>query len=104
MGYTVWKFVSQLHKEGTFFNRYGKWFAFALPLAGLFDVLENLVSFFMIANPVNFPDWLVIPYSTLAVIKFGFWGIAILWLVISVITLVGGFLQRKLVRPVNSSL
>ena len=76
MGYTVWTFVSNLHKEGSCFNRYGKWFAFALPLGGLFDVLENIVSFFLTANPGFFSYWLVFTDSTLAVIKFVFLEIA----------------------------
>lgn len=43
-------------------------------LAGMFgacmDVLENLISFAMLANPAGFPDWIALPYSTAAALKF----------------------------------
>src|SRR5699024_7143184 len=103
MGYTVRTFVSNLHKEGSCFNRYGKWFAFALPLGGLFDVLENIVSFFLTANPGFFSYWLVFTDSTLAVIKFVFLEIAVIWLVLSIIALVGSYLYRKLFNPAKTS-
>ncbi len=52
---------------------------FIAPTAALFDAAENLVSFFFIANPTNFADWLVHPYSTFAVIKFAIFILAYLW-------------------------
>lgn len=43
-------------------------------LAGMFgagmDVCENLISFVMLANPADFPNWIALPYSTAAVLKF----------------------------------
>lgn len=54
------------------------------PLAPLFDALENFVSFFMIANPENFANWLAYPYSSFAVIKFSLSGLGFVW------TLLGG--------------
>ena len=87
-GFAIWTFIANLHKNGSFFNKVGLIMAFALPLAGGFDILENLVSFFMITSPNNFPNWLVLPYSTFAVLKFTVWGIGIVWLLISTISLV----------------
>ena len=86
-GFTLWTFIANLHPRGTLFNKWGQRLAFALPLAGAFDVLENLVSFFMIANPENFANSWVLPYSTFAVLKFGSWAIGMLWLLISLIAL-----------------
>ena len=86
-GFTLWTFIANLHHKNSFFQKIGYKLAFALPLAGAFDILENLVSFFMLANPSNFSEILVIPYSTFAVIKFGFWTIALLWIVIALIAL-----------------
>ena len=61
------------------------------PTAALFDAVENLVSFFFIADPQGFADWLVYPYSGFAVIKFSISILAYLWaiagLLISVIAL-----------------
>lgn len=86
-GYTVWALIANLHPHGNFFNKWGQRLAFALPLAGGFDILENLVSFFMIANPENFADALLLPYSSFAVLKFACWTIGLIWLLASVIAL-----------------
>lgn len=86
-GFTLCTFLANLHPSNSFFHKWGRKLAFALPLAGGFDVLENLVSFFMIANPANFADALIIPYSTFAVIKFGCWTIGLISLLISVLAL-----------------
>lgn len=87
-GFTVWTLLSSLHHEGIFFHKWGFKFAYALPIAGAFDILENLVSFLMIANPQNFADVLLLPYSTFAVIKFGCWTVALVWFLISAVTLI----------------
>lgn len=54
---------------------------FIAPMAAVFDGLENAVSFLFIANPQNFSDWLVYPYSTFAVIKFVIFVISYLWII-----------------------
>lgn len=94
-GFSLWTFISSLHKKGSFFQRIGYKMAFALPLAGAFDVLENLVSFFMIANPTDFSDAWIIPYSSFAVLKFGCWTIALAWVVVSLLALPFTFLFKK---------
>ena len=86
-GYTLWGFIANLHPKGNIFNKWGQKLAFALPLAGAFDVLENILSFFMMANPEHFSDALVYPYSAFAVLKFGCWTIGLLWLVVSIVAL-----------------
>lgn len=58
---------------------------FIAPMAAVFDGLENAVSFLFIANPQDFSDWLVHPYSTLAVIKFMIFVIAYLWVAAGII-------------------
>lgn len=47
--------------------------------APAFDALENLVSFFMLADPVGFADWLVYPYSGFASAKFAVYVMTYLW-------------------------
>lgn len=98
-GFSFWTFVSSLHIDGSFFQRVGYKMAFALPLAGAFDILENLVSFFMIANPTNFSDSWVIPYSSFAVLKFGCWTIALAWIGVSLVGLPLSrlFLKKKVI-------
>lgn len=58
---------------------------FVFSSAPIFDVLENAVSFIMLANPLTFPDWLAYPYSTFAVTKFGLWGLAYSWAGVAII-------------------
>ena len=55
------------------------------PLAAVFDSLENLVSFFMLADPQTFADWLVIPYSTFAVAKFFIFTLAYIWVFVALL-------------------
>lgn len=86
-GFTAWTFVANLYPQGSFFEKYGKKLAFALPIAGAFDVFENLVSFVMIANPESFADSIIIPYSSFAVLKFAFWALALVWLSASLLSL-----------------
>lgn len=86
-GYTLWAMIAQLHPVHSFFNTWGEKLAYSLPLAGLFDIFENIVSFFMIANPENFSDSLVLTYSLFAVLKFGCWTVGLIWLLVSIIAL-----------------
>lgn len=51
------------------------------PLAAVFDALENAVSFILLANPLDFDDWLVYPYSSFAVLKFAVYGLTYLWVI-----------------------
>lgn len=86
-GFTLWNFIANLHPKQNFFHNWGQIFSYALPLAGVFDIFENLVSFIMIANPEHFSDFWVLPYSKFAVIKFGCWTIGLLWLLVAIIAL-----------------
>jgi hypothetical protein len=86
-GFTVWTLAANFFSRDSFFNIYGYKMAFMLPIAAAFDVLENVISFFMIADPVHFANAWVIPYSTFAVLKFVFWSIALLWMVVLIICL-----------------
>jgi hypothetical protein len=57
---------------------------FIAPMAAGFDALENLVSFFLLANPQDFADWLVYPYSSFAAIKFVIFGLTYCWALIAI--------------------
>ncbi len=64
----------------TFVGRYaaaGSWARKAAVFAGCsvvagagFDVIENLISFLMLADAQGFSDWLSLPYSGAASVKF----------------------------------
>jgi hypothetical protein len=87
MGLSLWTLVARLHAPGSRFRSLGLWFALAIPLAGICDIVENLISFVMLADPTGFPNSLALFYSTAAVVKFAFWAIGILWLVVSLAAL-----------------
>ena len=65
------------------------------PTSALFDAVENLVSFFFIANPQGFADWLVYPYSSFAVIKFTIFILAYLWAIAGLLISMIGFLVKR---------
>lgn len=62
-----------------------RFFLLMLPLAVTMDALENAVSFFMIANPVNFPDVLAYIYSSFAALKLFFFSIWFVWIILGLI-------------------
>ena len=65
------------------------------PTAALFDAVENLISFFFIADPQGFADWLVYPYSSFAVIKFSIFILAYLWAIAGLLISVIAVLIRR---------
>jgi len=81
---------------------------FISPMAAGFDALENIVSFFMIANPLNFSNWLVYPYSSFASIKFIIFAITYLWALLAIIIkiidiiyqVIHSFLNRKKINVI----
>ena len=95
-GFSLWALVARLHQPDSFFRKAGLWFALSLPLAGISDAIENLISFILLASPLDFPNWLAIVYSTVAAIKFGFWTIGLLWLPVSLIALILKFIEAKI--------
>ena len=96
MGFFIWIFVARLHQADTFFRNAGLWFSLSLPLAGISDVIENLISFVLLANPLGFSNWLAIVYSTVAVIKFAFWTIGLVWLMLSLLALPVKLIANKI--------
>ena len=67
------------------------------PLAAVFDALENGISFVMLADPAGFADWLVYPYSSLAVIKFAIFGFSYLWALVALAIIAGAGFKRGFV-------
>jgi len=59
------------------------------------DAFENLVSFFMLASPQGFPNWLAPVYSSLAAIKWGWSVIGVSILVVELIALLATRFGRR---------
>ncbi len=66
--------------------------------AATFDALENAVSFIFLANPQDFADWLIYPYSSFAVAKFACYVVTYFWAPIAVIIILGHRIYRY-VKP-----
>lgn len=69
--------------------------AIIAPAIASADAFENLVSFFMLASPQDFPNWLAPVYLSLAAIKWGWSVIGVSILIVEVITLVVTKLWRR---------
>lgn len=63
-----------------------------------FDVIENVISFIMLANPEDFPNALALPYSSAAAIKFAAMAVGIVLLLGSAVALAVSKVTQK-VRP-----
>ncbi len=85
MGLLLPSFIARLHKDGSWLQRITMWCTVIMPLGAMFDAIENLFSFVMLARPETFSNWLAIPYSTFAVLKFAALGTSISWIMISLV-------------------
>jgi hypothetical protein len=63
-------------------------------LGAIFDAIENLISFVMLMQPQTFPNWLVYPYSTMAVAKFACVTIGMVMLTFGLLLLIAQLLTR----------
>jgi hypothetical protein len=65
-------------------------------LAPIADALENLVSYAMLAQPLDFSPWLALVYSSLAALKFGMFTFAYAAAVLGLGAALAMMLSRKL--------
>lgn len=68
----------------------------SLTTGAICDAIENLWSFVMLSNPTGFANWLAMPYSTFAAVKFALITFAMILLIVSIVLAVAG---RALKRP-----
>ena len=71
MGLFFCTLVSRAGRPKSWSRTFGHFAALSAISGATSDALENLVSFVMLSAPQDFPNWLAIPYSGFAVIKFG---------------------------------
>jgi hypothetical protein len=69
-GVTVSLCLARLNKPFPFLYKLSLVAALLIPLGAIFDTIENLISFVMLAQPTHFPDWIAFIYSSFAVLKF----------------------------------
>lgn len=71
IGLFVCTLIARLNRPLSFGRNTGVLAGLAFVFGGLNDMIENGWSFVMLANPSSFADWLALPHSTFAVVKFG---------------------------------
>jgi hypothetical protein len=74
-----------------------------MPLNAIMDVLENLVSFVMLAEPTGFADWLIVPYSSFAVAKFAFYLTGYIWIAVAVLIKLTHSIKAGHLPPANQT-
>lgn len=62
--------VARFGRDNSWARRMGLIAAACFVAGACMDALENLTSFVMLADPQGFADWLALPYSGFAVVKF----------------------------------
>ncbi len=81
-GIIVSLFLARLHTKGSFFYKLSFLAAILVPLGASLDILENLTSFIMLSQPLDFANWIAYLYSSFAVLKFAAIGAGyIIWMI-----------------------
>lgn len=96
IGLFVCTLIARLGRDASFGRKAGLGAGLAFIAGGVSDMIENGWSFVMLANPANFADWLAIPYSAFAVLKFGLITLGMAMLLVSLLSTFGG---RALCKP-----
>ena len=90
MGIFVCTLVARAARDGSWGRRLGLIAGLCAISGALSDAIENGWSFIMLANPTGFANWLAIPYSSFASLKFALITFAMLCLLISAVLAVSG--------------
>lgn len=85
VGLVFGTFAARLAMKNGWGYKLGLAAAFVIPLGALSDACENLISFIMLSLPATFPNWLALPYSSFATMKFGLLALGMLLLLLSLI-------------------
>ncbi|PLS23192.1 hypothetical protein [Neptunicoccus cionae] len=95
IGLFVCTLLARLGREGSLGRKAGVLAGLSFVLGGISDMIENGWSFVMLVNPTGFADWLALPYSAFAVLKFGLITAGMALLLISVLTSATGRVLGK---------
>lgn len=71
IGLLICTLIARLGRADSIARKAGLFAGAFIVLGALCDMIENAWSFVMLANPSGFADWLALPYSSFAVLKFG---------------------------------
>lgn len=86
MGLFVSTLIARLSRPESLGRRFGIYGGLSVTLGAICDAIENGWSFIMLANPTGFADWLALPYSGFASIKFAFITLGMLLTLLSIVS------------------
>jgi len=92
--FTLFLTIARKHKDDSW-RRFGFLGAFLFPAGAGMDAIENIFLLVILSNPLEFPDWLAIAYSSFASAKWILFPIGSIWLILSVIALVVKKIQNR---------
>lgn len=95
VGVFIFTLLARLGRAGSFSRRVGLLAGLSIATGALCDAIENGISFIMLANPAGFADWLALPYSAFASIKFALIAFGMLLVLVSLVTAVAGRLIKR---------
>lgn len=96
VGLFVCTLIARLNRAESIGRRIGVLAGSSFVFGGISDMIENGWSFVMLANPSTFSDWLALPYSSFAVLKFG---LIILGLALTLASLLLAVVGHALNKP-----
>jgi len=96
MGLFVFTLIARAACDGSWGRRMGLFASFCALAGALSDAIENGLSFIMLANPTEFPNWLAVPYSGFASLKFALITLGMFCLIVGIVLTVIGRLTGKL--------
>ncbi len=89
-------FIARLFPAASKRRRWMEMAAVLSTLAPIADALENLVSYVMLAQPLDFSPWLALVYSSLAALKFGMFTFAYVAALVGLGAAMAMMLSRRL--------
>lgn len=92
----VFTLIARLGRDGSFARKTGLLAGLSVIAGALCDAVENGISFIMLANPAGFADWLALPYSTFASVKFA---LITLGMALVLVSLISSLIGRVMKRP-----
>jgi len=95
IGVFVFTLLARAGRAGSFSRRVGLLAGLSIVTGALCDAIENGISFIMLANPAGFADWLALPYSTFASVKFALITLGMALILLSLVTALSGRLLRR---------
>lgn len=87
--------LARLARFGSLARKTGVIAAGALMFGALSDVIENLISFVMLAMPTDFSNWIAWPYSGFAVTKFALMTTGMALVIVTLLLITVGRLFAK---------